>query len=152
MELATVVVYVDDGAVPAALEFYERALGLTRRFYDPDYQFGELAGRGTVTLAVAAHVTGERLMPAGYERPSLGTRVANTEVAFTTDNVRGAFTRAVAAGAKVLAPAVRTALGAGGRVRPCAGRHALGIVRAAACPWDSGEHARAAGPLTNRCS
>lgn len=116
MELATVVVYVDDGAVPAALEFYERALGLTRRFYDPDYQFGELAGRGTVTLAVAAHVTGERLMPAGYERPSLGTRVANAEVAFTTDNVRGAFTRAVAAGAKVLAPAVRTALGAGGRV------------------------------------
>lgn len=103
MELATVVVYVDDGAVPAALEFYERALGLTRRFYDPDYQFGELAGRGTVTLAVAAHVTGERLMPAGYERPSLGTRVANAEVAFTTDNVRGAFTRAVAAGAKVLA-------------------------------------------------
>jgi catechol 2,3-dioxygenase-like lactoylglutathione lyase family enzyme len=103
MELATVVVYVDDGAVPAALEFYERALGLTRRFYDPDYQFGELAGRATVTLAVAAHVTGERLMPAGYERPSLGTRVANAEVAFTTDNVRGAFTRAVAAGAKVLA-------------------------------------------------
>lgn len=103
MELATVVVYVDDGAVPAALEFYERALGLTRRFYDPDYQFGELAGRGTVTLAVAAHMTGERLMPAGYERPSLGTRVANAEVAFTTDNVRGAFTRAVAAGAKVLA-------------------------------------------------
>lgn len=35
MELASVVVYVEDGAVPAALEFYERALGLTRRFYDP---------------------------------------------------------------------------------------------------------------------
>lgn len=103
MELTSVVVYVEDGAVPAALEFYERALGLTRRFYDPDYQFGELTGCGAVTLAVAAHVTGERLMPAGYERPSLGTRVANIEVAFTTNDVRGAFTRAVAAGAQVLA-------------------------------------------------
>ena len=69
-----------------------------------------------------------------------------------TRSVRGAFTRAVAAGARTFAPAVRTALGAGGRVRPCAGRHALGIVRALACPWNSGEHARAADPLTNRCS
>ncbi|MBD2158797.1 VOC family protein [Leptolyngbya sp. FACHB-16] len=103
MELTSIVVYVDDGAVPAALEFYERALGLTRRFYDPDYQFGELTGCGASTLAVAAHVTGERLMPVGYERPNLGTRVSNIEVAFTTDDVRGAFTRAVAAGAKVLA-------------------------------------------------
>lgn len=42
-------------------------------------------------------------MPAGYERPSLETRVTNIEVAFTTDDVRGAFTRAVAAGATVLA-------------------------------------------------
>jgi catechol 2,3-dioxygenase-like lactoylglutathione lyase family enzyme len=103
MELTSVVVYVEDGAVPATLEFYERALGLTRRFYDPDYQFGELTGCGVATLAVAAHSTGERLMPAGYERPSLGTRVRNIEVAFTTDDVRGAFTRAVAAGAQVLA-------------------------------------------------
>lgn len=103
MELTSVVVYVEDGAVPATLEFYERALGLTRRFYDPGYQFGELAGCGAATLAVAAHSTGERLMPAGYERPSLGTRVTNIEVAFTTNDVRSAFTRAVAAGAKVLA-------------------------------------------------
>lgn len=103
MELTSVVVYVEDGAVLATLEFYERALGLTRRFYDPDYQFGELTGCGTATLAVAAHSTGERLMPAGYERLTLGTRVTNIEVAFTTDDVRGAFTRAVAAGAKVLA-------------------------------------------------
>jgi catechol 2,3-dioxygenase-like lactoylglutathione lyase family enzyme len=102
MELTSVVVYVEDGAVPATLEFYERALGLTRRFYDPDYQFGELTGCGAATLAVAAHSTGERLMPAGYERP-IETRVTNIEVAFTTDDVRGAFTRAVAAGAKVLA-------------------------------------------------
>lgn len=80
----------------------KNALGLTRRFYDLDYQFGELTGCGAATLAVAAHSTGERLMPAGYERPRVGTRVVNIEVAFTTDDVPGAFRRAVAAGAKVL--------------------------------------------------
>jgi catechol 2,3-dioxygenase-like lactoylglutathione lyase family enzyme len=102
MELASVVLYVADGSVPAALDFYERALGLARRFYDADYQFGELAGDGVATLAVAAYATGERLMP-GYRRPAMPTRVQHAEIAFTTRDVRGAFARAVAAGAVVLA-------------------------------------------------
>lgn len=104
MELTSIVLYVEDGGVPAALEFYTRALGLTQRFYDPDYQFGELSGAGPTTLAVAAHVTGERLMPDGYRRPAVGTGVTGAEVAFTIVDVRGAFARAVAAGATVLAP------------------------------------------------
>lgn len=54
---------VDDGAVPVTLDFYERALRLTRRFYDPDYQFGELAGRGTVTLAGAKVLAEPYVMP-----------------------------------------------------------------------------------------
>ena len=101
MELTSAVIYVDDGTVPAVLDFYERALGLSRRFYDPDYQFGELAGDGA-TLAVASHHTGERLMPR-YPRPDAGTPVQNVEIAFTTGDVPGAFARAVAAGASVLA-------------------------------------------------
>lgn len=103
MELASAVLYVEDGTVPGVLAFYERALGLTRRFYDPDYQFGELVGQGPVTLAVAAHSAGERLMPWGYRRPVPGTPVTNVELAFTTANVPGAFAQAVAAGAAVLA-------------------------------------------------
>lgn len=46
MELTSLVVYVEDGAVPATLEFYERALGLTCRFYDPDYHWGVNGVRG----------------------------------------------------------------------------------------------------------
>jgi predicted enzyme related to lactoylglutathione lyase len=103
MELASAVLYVDDGTVPDVLAFYERALGLTRRFYDPEYQFGELAGAGPATLAVAAHSAGERLMPGAYRRPAPATPVQNTELAFTTSDVPGAFARAVAGGATVLA-------------------------------------------------
>jgi predicted enzyme related to lactoylglutathione lyase len=103
MELASVVLYVEDGTVPAALAFYERALGLTRRFYDPDFQFGELGGQGATTLAVAAYQTGERLMPGGYRRPGRSAPIQHVEVAFTTADVPGAFARAVAAGARELA-------------------------------------------------
>lgn len=104
MELASVVIYVDDGTVAQALAFYENALGLTRRFYDPEFQFGELCGAtGTATLAIAAHAAAERLMPIEYRRPAPGTPVTNAEVAFTTADVRGAFDRAMAAGATLLA-------------------------------------------------
>lgn len=102
MLLASAVLYVDDGTVPAVLDFYTRAFGLARRFYDPDYQYGELATEGAI-LAVAAHAAGVRLMPDGYRAPTTSTRVAHVEIAFTVDDVRGAFERAVAAGAAVLA-------------------------------------------------
>lgn len=102
MQLASAVIYVDEGKVPEALDFYTRALGLERRFYDPDYQYGELASDGAF-LAVAAHSTGVRLMPGGYRSPAPGTAVTNVELAFTVDDVGSAFGRAVAAGASVLA-------------------------------------------------
>jgi len=102
MHLATAVLYVDDGTVPAVLEFYERAFGLTRRFYDAAYQYGELA-TGPATVAVAAHATGKLLMPGGYVAPPPGTPVTNTELAFTTDDVPAAFERAMAAGAALVA-------------------------------------------------
>lgn len=101
MQLASAVIYVDDGRVPETLDFYRRALGLALKFYDPDYQYGELVGDGAF-VAVAAHATGSRLMPA-YRPPPAGMRVANVELAFTVTDVGAAFSRAVAAGASVLA-------------------------------------------------
>src|SRR3712207_6987538 len=57
--LTTAVLYVEDGRVPEALDFYERALGLARRFYDPGYEFGELAGAGGATVARSEEHTSE---------------------------------------------------------------------------------------------
>ncbi|MDF2771355.1 MAG: Glyoxalase/bleomycin resistance protein/dioxygenase [Geminicoccaceae bacterium] len=101
MHLSHAVVYVDDGTVPVVLEFYERAFGLTRRFYDPTYQYAELDS-GPATVAIAAHAAAVFMMPGAYTAPAPGTRVVNTELAFTLADVQSAFDRAVEAGAEVI--------------------------------------------------
>ena len=58
-------IYVND--VPAALDFYRRAFGLQRRFFDDALQYGELQTSGKV-VAFAAHSLGEILMPGRYDR------------------------------------------------------------------------------------
>lgn len=63
MRFSTAVVYVDDGRVPEVLSFYERAFGLTRRFYDPAYQYGE-PRTGEATTAHAAEAAGLLRLPA----------------------------------------------------------------------------------------
>jgi predicted enzyme related to lactoylglutathione lyase len=92
-------IFVDD--VQAVLDFYRRAFGLETRFYDPDYEFGELETGGPV-VAFGSHRLGARLMPGAYVRPESG-QPAGVEVAFTTSDVSAAFARAVAAGAAPLA-------------------------------------------------
>lgn len=92
-------IFVDD--VPATLDFYGRAFGLETRFYDADYEFGELETGGP-PVAFGSHRLGERLMPGAYVRPE-GGRSSAVEVAFFTSDVPAAFARAVAAGAAPLA-------------------------------------------------
>ena len=92
-------IFVDD--VPSTLDFYRRAFGLETRFYDPDYEFGELETGGP-PLAFGSHRLGERLMPGAYARPE-GGQSCGVEVAFFTSDVPAAFARAVAAGAAPLA-------------------------------------------------
>jgi lactoylglutathione lyase len=111
MELGGTVIYVDD--VPTALDFYRRAFALEASFVDLDvqlpgtdpsqtYQFAQLATAAEGgALQLATHALGALLMP-GYQRPANG-QTAGVEVAFYTDDVRGAFDRAVEAGAAVLA-------------------------------------------------
>ena len=109
MQFAGTVIYVDD--VPAVIDFYEQAFGIGVKFVDLDvqlpgrdptatYQFAELATDGG-PLHLATHDLGSLLLT-GYERPSDGSP-AGIEIAFFTDDVEGAFKRAVKAGAKVVA-------------------------------------------------
>jgi catechol 2,3-dioxygenase-like lactoylglutathione lyase family enzyme len=92
-------IFVED--VPATLEFYRRAFGLETRFYDPDYEFGELETGGP-PIAFGSHRLGELLMPGVYVRPASG-QPSCVEVAFFTSDVSAAFARALAAGATPLA-------------------------------------------------
>jgi catechol 2,3-dioxygenase-like lactoylglutathione lyase family enzyme len=96
------ILYVAD--VAASLDFYERALGQRRRFVHESGQYAELE-TGPTALALAARELAAANVP-GLYRPERRMGAQPTfEVCFVTDDVQGAFARAVAEGAEeVTAP------------------------------------------------
>ena len=100
LKFASTVIYID-GDVPGVLDFYHRAFGLEKRFYDPTYEFGELEAGGP-SIAFATHKTGELLMPGRYQRPD-GGQPSGVEIAFFATDVAAAFKRAIDAGAVAIA-------------------------------------------------
>ena len=99
MKFGSTVLFVDD--VPAVLEFYNKAFGFETRFYDNEYQFGELDAGG-VPLAIASHHSGELMMPDNFPKAGNG-RPEGVEIAFYTAEVATAYAKAVNAGAAPLA-------------------------------------------------
>jgi catechol 2,3-dioxygenase-like lactoylglutathione lyase family enzyme len=96
MQFRYAIVYVDD--VPATIDFYERAFGLTRRFVHESGAYGEL-DTGATRLAFSSRALMESLGKApGRADPAAPV----FEIALETDDVRGALDRAVAAGAALV--------------------------------------------------
>lgn len=92
------IAYVPDPA--AAVEFYEAAFGLERRFLSEEGDYGELVTDG-VTLAFASHDLGAGNIQGGFQ--ALDTeRPAAIEIGFVTEDVAEAMEQAVAAGAVLL--------------------------------------------------
>jgi len=101
MRFGYTILYVSD--VAASLDFYERALGQRRRFVHDSGQYAEL-DTGETALALAAHELAAANLPGVYrpeQRP--GSRPA-FEVCFVTQDVQGAFDRAVTEGADAVTP------------------------------------------------
>lgn len=99
---AYVILYVPN--VEAALSFYQRAFGLSRRFLHESGQYGELE-TGATALAFAD----ERATPTSHSFAlnRLDATAAGAEVAMVVSDVQQAFAHALEAGASpVLAPAV----------------------------------------------
>jgi uncharacterized glyoxalase superfamily protein PhnB len=103
MRFGGTVLYVED--VPPVVDFYRRAFGLELRFFDGTLGFAELETGGS-TLAIAAHSLGEMLMPDGYSKPADG-HPAGVEIAFITSDVPASFAKAIAEGARPVAPPKR---------------------------------------------
>lgn len=102
MRFGYTILYVED--VPAALGFYERAFGLSRRFISDDADYGELE-TGETTLAFAKHTLAGSFLPGGYRRNDPAEQPAGIEIGFVADDVPAAWDRALAAGAvKVTSP------------------------------------------------
>lgn len=107
VSLGYVILYVKD--VSASLAFYEKAFGLSRRFFNDDNgkAYGELE-TGTARVAFASlemakeHLKQE-IVVASPDKPPLGV-----EIALVTSDVPALFARAVNAGATaVIQPATK---------------------------------------------
>ena len=96
MKFAYTILYVED--VPRSVAFYEAAFGLGRRFVHESGDFGEMETGGTA-LAFSSRkliaALGKNPAPADYRAPS-------SEIAFSTEDVAAAVTRAVQAGATLV--------------------------------------------------
>ena len=100
MRFGYTILYVAD--VAASLDFYERALGQRRRFVHESGQYAEL-DTGETALALAAHELAAANLPGVYSEDPVGTRPV-FEVCFVTDDVQGAFDRAITEGAESVTP------------------------------------------------
>jgi lactoylglutathione lyase len=90
------ILYVED--VPRSLDFYERALGLQRRFLHESGEYGELE-TGATALAFATHELAASNLPNVYGDASEDSGRPPFEVCFVTDDVESAYGRAIEAGA-----------------------------------------------------
>jgi lactoylglutathione lyase len=95
IKFGAAVIYVPEGAKDV-LDFYVKAFGLSIRFYDPTYDFGELE-TGASAIAIASHRAGEFMV--GEKYPQSGNiHPVNVEIALLTSDVSAAFMRATDAG------------------------------------------------------
>jgi lactoylglutathione lyase len=90
------ILYVED--VARSLAFYERALGLERRFLHESGDYGELE-TGATALAFATHELAASNLPGVYDGTTPDGARPPFEVCFVTDDVEAAYGQAVAAGA-----------------------------------------------------
>jgi uncharacterized glyoxalase superfamily protein PhnB len=95
MQFRYTIIYVPD--VEAAVSFYEQAFGFTKRFNADDWDYAELE-TGATTLAFAAEKMAD-LLGVSITPNRANAIAAGIELAFVTDEVQSAFTRATDAGA-----------------------------------------------------
>ncbi|HEX3140607.1 MAG TPA: VOC family protein [Rhizobacter sp.] len=101
MKLGYTIVYVSD--VAASLDFFERAFGLPRRFLHESGSYGELE-TGTTALGFAQHATARGNLGHDYVAADASERPLGVELGLVTADVAAACTRALKAGAALLAP------------------------------------------------
>jgi lactoylglutathione lyase len=99
LTLGYVILYVPD--VTKAIEFYERAFGLKRRFIHESGQYAELE-TGATALSFAAE-SDVAAASQGFVHNRLASKPAGVEVALVTREVHAAFQKAVGAGATAMA-------------------------------------------------
>ncbi|MBP2298757.1 VOC family protein [Azospirillum picis] len=101
MKFGYTILYVPD--VAASLAFFEKAFGLTRRFFADTGDYGELE-TGATTLSFASQDLALSHHAAGYVFASGSDKPLGVEIALVAEDVEAAHAVALAAGATELAP------------------------------------------------
>ncbi|MEQ8676294.1 MAG: VOC family protein [Aggregatilineales bacterium] len=96
MKFGYTINYVAD--VEKALEFFENAFGITRRFLTEEKDYGELE-TGETILAFASHQLGRSNLTGGYVSMSDTDKPLGCEIALVTEDVNSAYDNAIKAGA-----------------------------------------------------
>lgn len=91
------VIYLEEG-IKETLDFYSKAFGFKLRYYDENLRFGELE-TGDTAIMIASYEAGE-LMAGRAFMEWLDGAPTRVEIAFLTEDVSAAYTKAIAAGAK----------------------------------------------------
>lgn len=105
MKFAYTIIYVAD--VLASIEFFERALGLSRRFVHESHTYAEL-DTGATVLAFADVSAANDIVAGGCVFAHESSKPLGMELAFVTEDVVVAYERALAEGAVAVAvPALK---------------------------------------------
>ncbi|MET3120043.1 lactoylglutathione lyase [Undibacterium sp. GrIS 1.8] len=96
MKFAYTIVYVN--SVPDTLNFYQKAFGFDTRYLHESGEYGELETGATV-LAFASHAMGEMNLGGRYQKTDPDALPLGVELAFVTEDVSAAYTKAISAGA-----------------------------------------------------
>lgn len=103
MKYGYTIIYVAD--VETTVEFYKSAFGFETRFMHEEGGYAELETGGTV-LAFAAFSVAESVLPSGFQKLADMEKPAGMEIGLVTDDVPTTVSKAVDAGAKLLAEPV----------------------------------------------
>jgi len=104
MKLGYAIIYVDD--VTSTVEFYEKALGLKRRFIGPEGDYAEME-TGATALAFASNDFVSKMLPIEYHRNAKDKKPAGIEITLVTDDVESAYKSALDNGAIKVSDPVR---------------------------------------------
>ncbi|MBK9178707.1 MAG: VOC family protein [Acidimicrobiales bacterium] len=100
MRLGYVIIYVPD--VEEAVDFYERAFGISRAFVHESGDFAQMA-TGDTALAFTSHRLGETAVPIAYTKLEREDPPPGFEFTLLDPDVATAYQRAVDAGAEAVA-------------------------------------------------
>ncbi len=101
IKFAYTILYVQN--VTQSVEFYEAAFGFTRKFITPENDYGELLV-GETALSFASIPLASSNLPDTFTESHLANKPFGFEIGFTTEKVDETFSKAVNAGATIVAP------------------------------------------------